>query len=156
MPQYKFKSRWNKIFTTFDCHYLTFLLWKTCHPNPILKFVLFGDAVQSEVVKFKNKFQRRRTLRCESIIGNYWGLFLQVLEFVDEHGNEVLNLGSFTLLPQHVVRLILSREELRADEFTKFQVSIEFCFSQKIVTVFVSIRNLIMHTSIMVRLILQA
>lgn len=48
---------------------------------------------------------------------------LQVLEFVDEHGNEVLNLGSFTLLPEHVVRLILSREDLRADEFTKFQVS---------------------------------
>lgn len=48
---------------------------------------------------------------------------LQVLEFVDEHGNEVLNLGSFTLLPQHVVRLIMAREELRADEFTKFQVS---------------------------------
>lgn len=47
---------------------------------------------------------------------------LQVLEFVDEHGNEVLNLGSFTLLPQHVVRLILARDELRADEFTKFQV----------------------------------
>ena len=47
----------------------------------------------------------------------------QVLEFVDEHGNEVLNLGSFTLLPQHVVRLIMAREELKADEFTKFQVS---------------------------------
>lgn len=52
-------------------------------------------------------------------------LTLQVLEFVDEHGNEVLNLGSFTLLPQHVVRLILAREELRADEFTKYQVRIE-------------------------------
>lgn len=50
--------------------------------------------------------------------------FAKVLEFVDEHGNEVLNLGSFTLLPQHVVRLILAREELRADEFTKFQVSL--------------------------------
>lgn len=49
--------------------------------------------------------------------------FTQVLEFVDEHGTEVLNLGSFTLLPQHVVRLILCREELKADEFTKFQVS---------------------------------
>lgn len=46
------------------------------------------------------------------------------LEFVDEHGNEVLNLGSFTLLPQHVVRLILAREELRADEFTKFQAAL--------------------------------
>ncbi|XP_018907751.1 serine-enriched protein isoform X4 [Bemisia tabaci] len=48
-------------------------------------------------------------------------LVQKVLEFVDEHGNDVLNLGSFTLLPQHVVRLILAREELRADEFTKFQ-----------------------------------
>ncbi|KAI8436606.1 hypothetical protein MSG28_010121 [Choristoneura fumiferana] len=47
-----------------------------------------------------------------------------VLEFVDEHGNEVLNLGSFTLLPQHVVRLILARDELRADEFTKFQAAL--------------------------------
>ena len=46
----------------------------------------------------------------------------QVLEFVDDHGNEVLNLGSFTLLPQHVVRLILVQEELKADEFSKFQV----------------------------------
>ncbi|XP_021959547.1 serine-enriched protein isoform X2 [Folsomia candida] len=48
-------------------------------------------------------------------------LVQKVLEFVDEHGTEVLNLGSFTLLPQHVVRLILCREELKADEFTKFQ-----------------------------------
>ena len=45
-----------------------------------------------------------------------------MLEFVDDHGNEVLNLGSFALLPQHVVRLILAREELKADEFSKFQV----------------------------------
>lgn len=36
----------------------------------------------------------------------------------------VLNLGSFTLLPQHVVRLVLCRDELKADEFTKFQVYI--------------------------------
>lgn len=39
-------------------------------------------------------------------------------------GNEVLNLGSFTLLPQHVVRLILARDELQADEFTKFQAAL--------------------------------
>ncbi len=43
---------------------------------------------------------------------------------MDEHGNEVLNLGSFALLPQHVVRLILAREELRADEFSKFQAAL--------------------------------
>ena len=47
----------------------------------------------------------------------------QVLDFVDEHGNEVLNLGSFALLPQHVVRLIMARDDLKADEFSKFQVS---------------------------------
>lgn len=49
---------------------------------------------------------------------------LKVLEFVDENGGQVLTLGSFTLLPQHVVRLILTRDELRADELTKFHVSI--------------------------------
>ncbi|XP_071747956.1 serine-enriched protein isoform X2 [Lepeophtheirus salmonis] len=48
-------------------------------------------------------------------------LVQKVLEFVDENGNEVLNLGSFALLPQHVVRLIMAREELKADEFSKFQ-----------------------------------
>lgn len=65
----------------------------------------------------------------------YWimnQLLRKVLEFVDEHGNEVLNLGSFTLLPQHVVRLILAREELSADEFTKFQVNIQ-TLKQKII-----------------------
>ncbi|CAG7724541.1 unnamed protein product [Allacma fusca] len=51
-------------------------------------------------------------------------LVQKVLEFVDLHGTEVLNLGSFTLLPQHVVRLILVREELKADEFTKFQAAL--------------------------------
>lgn len=47
----------------------------------------------------------------------------------------MLNLGSFTLLPQHVVRLILAREELRADEFTKFQVNITFDIIKIIVSV---------------------
>ena len=50
----------------------------------------------------------------------------QVLEFVDHHGNEVLSLGSFALLPEHVVRLILSREELKADELTKFQAALHW------------------------------
>lgn len=51
-------------------------------------------------------------------------LVQRVLEFVDQHGNDVLNLGSFTLLPMHVVRLIMAREELQADEFTKFQAAL--------------------------------
>ena len=33
-------------------------------------------------------------------------------------------MGSFTLLPQHIVRLIMSREELNADEFIKFQAAL--------------------------------
>jgi len=45
---------------------------------------------------------------------------------VDKHGNEVLSLGSFALLPEHVVRLILSREELKADELTKFQAALHW------------------------------
>lgn len=48
----------------------------------------------------------------------------KVLEYVDHHGNEVLGLGSFTLLPQHVVKLILARDELDADEITKFQAAL--------------------------------
>ncbi|XP_074595418.1 speckle type BTB/POZ protein [Brevipalpus obovatus] len=51
-------------------------------------------------------------------------LVQKVLEFVDQHGNEVLSLGSFALLPEHVVRLILSREELKADELTKFHAAL--------------------------------
>ena len=49
-----------------------------------------------------------------------------MLEFVDKHGNEVLSLGSFALLPEHVVRLIMSREELKADELTKFQAALHW------------------------------
>lgn len=45
---------------------------------------------------------------------------------MDKHGNEVLSLGSFALLPEHVVRLILSREELKADELTKFQAALHW------------------------------
>lgn len=36
----------------------------------------------------------------------------------------MLSLGSFALLPEHVVRLILSREELKADELVKFHAAL--------------------------------
>jgi hypothetical protein len=45
---------------------------------------------------------------------------------VDHHGNEILSLGSFALLPEHVVRLILSREELKAEELVKFQAALQW------------------------------
>lgn len=76
-------------------------------------------------------------------------LVQKVLEFVDEHGNEVLNLGSFTLLPQHVVRLILAREELQADEFTKFQAALmwgkKYCDNNSHTNIKEIIRNLMEH-----------
>ncbi|XP_056648977.1 serine-enriched protein isoform X2 [Diorhabda sublineata] len=76
-------------------------------------------------------------------------LVQKVLEFVDEHGNEVLNLGSFTLLPQHVVRLILAREELQADEFTKFQAALmwgkKYCDNNSHTNIKDIIRNLMEH-----------
>ncbi len=48
---------------------------------------------------------------------------LQVLEFVDKHGEEVLLLSEFVHLPRHVVELILSREELSAAELTKYRAA---------------------------------
>ncbi|XP_071811953.1 serine-enriched protein-like isoform X2 [Apostichopus japonicus] len=48
-------------------------------------------------------------------------LVQKALEFVDTNGESVLRLPFFTSLPEHVVRLILSREDLRAEEITKFQ-----------------------------------
>jgi hypothetical protein len=36
-------------------------------------------------------------------------LFVEVLDFVDENGNEVLQLGSIVKLAEKTIRLILSR-----------------------------------------------
>ena len=49
---------------------------------------------------------------------------MQALEFVDMHAESVLRLPAFTSLPNHVVRLILSRDELQADELTKFHTTL--------------------------------
>lgn len=54
-------------------------------------------------------------------------LVQKMLEFVDHHAEVVLNLGSFATLPQHVVRIILGREELLASEQTKFEASFRWC-----------------------------
>ena len=49
-------------------------------------------------------------------------LLFQVLDFVDDNGNEVLQLGSTVKLSEETIRTIFSRRSLRADEFVKFQV----------------------------------
>lgn len=50
-----------------------------------------------------------------------------MLEFVDSHANEVFKLNAFGLLPDHVVRLILARESLKADELIKFNGVLTWC-----------------------------
>ncbi|XP_003386107.1 PREDICTED: serine-enriched protein-like isoform X2 [Amphimedon queenslandica] len=54
-------------------------------------------------------------------------LVQKMLEFVDNHAEVVLNLGSFATLPQHVVRIILGRDELLASEQTKFESAFRWC-----------------------------
>lgn len=51
----------------------------------------------------------------------------RMFEFVDENASAILSLGAFHALPQHVVRIILSREELRATELEKFRVALRWC-----------------------------
>ncbi|XP_033639645.1 uncharacterized protein LOC117300075 [Asterias rubens] len=51
-------------------------------------------------------------------------LVQRALEFVDDNGEDVLRFPAFLKLPQHVVRLILSRDELQADELTKFHAAL--------------------------------
>ncbi len=54
-------------------------------------------------------------------------LVQKMLEFVDDHAEVVLSLGSFSTLPQHVVRIVLGREELLASEETKFEAAFRWC-----------------------------
>lgn len=50
-----------------------------------------------------------------------------MLEFVDTHANEVFKLNAFGLLPEHVVRLILAREGLQAEEQAKYNGVYTWC-----------------------------
>lgn len=50
-----------------------------------------------------------------------------MLEFVDSHANEIFKLNAFGLLPEHVVRLILARDGLQADEFVKYNGVYTWC-----------------------------
>ncbi|XP_063690994.1 serine-enriched protein-like isoform X2 [Bolinopsis microptera] len=47
-------------------------------------------------------------------------LIQKVMEFIDRNGDEVLSLPSFSILPKHVVQLIISRESLAVSEVNKF------------------------------------
>ena len=50
-------------------------------------------------------------------------LVQKMFEFVDRNAEKILSLGAFQQLPQHVVRIVLGREELQAQEVTKFNAA---------------------------------
>ena len=54
-------------------------------------------------------------------------LVQKMFEFVDQYAESILALGVFSTLPQHVVRIVLGREELHATEITKFEAALRWC-----------------------------
>lgn len=57
-------------------------------------------------------------------------LIQKVMEFIDRNGDEVLSLPSFSILPKHVVQLIISRESLAVTEVNKFVAVFNWSKSQ--------------------------
>jgi hypothetical protein len=56
-------------------------------------------------------------------------LVQKIFEFVDANAEAILPLREFVTLPQHVVRIVLSREELKASEMAKFEAAYNWCLS---------------------------
>ena len=54
-------------------------------------------------------------------------LVQKMLDYVDHHAEVVLSQSAFASLPQHVVRLVLGREELQACEESKFEAAFRWC-----------------------------
>ena len=50
-------------------------------------------------------------------------LVQKMFEFVDRNAAKILSLGAFQQLPQHVVRIVLGREDLQATEIAKFNAA---------------------------------
>ena len=55
-------------------------------------------------------------------------LVQKMFEFVDQNAETILSLGAFSTLPQHVVRIVLGREDLQASETTKFEAALRWCY----------------------------
>lgn len=56
-------------------------------------------------------------------------LVQKIFEFVDANAETILPLRGFLTLPQHVVRLVMGREELKATETTKFEAAYNWCLN---------------------------
>lgn len=53
-------------------------------------------------------------------------LIQKILDFVDLNAEAILSLEDFANLPQHIVRLVLGREELGASEIMKFEAAYQW------------------------------
>ena len=53
-------------------------------------------------------------------------LVQKMFEFVDQNADIILSLGAFSMLPQHVVRIVMGREELQATETIKFEAALKW------------------------------
>lgn len=56
-------------------------------------------------------------------------LVQKIFEFVDANAAAILPLREFRTLPQHVVRIVLSREELQVSETEKFEAAYNWCLN---------------------------
>jgi len=54
-------------------------------------------------------------------------LIRKILEYVDVHAEDILAMEDFANLPQHIVRIVLGREELKASESLKFDAAYQWC-----------------------------
>ena len=54
-------------------------------------------------------------------------LIRKILEYVDIHAEDILAMEDFANLPQHIVRIVLGREELKASESLKFDAAYQWC-----------------------------
>ena len=56
-------------------------------------------------------------------------LVQKIFEFVDTNAERILPLRGILTLPQHVVRIVLGRDELKATELTKFDAAYNWCLN---------------------------
>lgn len=89
-------------------------------------------------------------------------LIQKILEFVDVNAKAIFSLEDFVNLPQHIVRIVLGREELKASEIEKFETayrwSLRYCQSypaSDIKVVFEPFVDVIKYSDIPTRMLMQ-
>ena len=91
-------------------------------------------------------------------------LVQKIFEFVDVNAEAILALRGFFQLPQHVVRIVLGRDELAASEISKFDAAYNWCLhnsvsegsdEEEIRTLFEPFVDVISYNRIPARLLMQ-